>query len=211
MSMIRRSAASLALAIVVSTRLTAGESSAQNTVANLRLVQDTAGTPLEPESAPPGEKLFHLDHGADKLHMAFDFTGSTPTDVEIRVTGPMGAILFQESQSYDRPGNQVVVFDNKGVPLEDNEYVINAYVGKDRYLADSVQLTIGAAVIPSPNSGNPPPLPSQPTLAGGGAGGGTVPVTPPGPARSSLLLAIVGMLGLLGIALWAGWSAMRRG
>ncbi len=209
---IHRSLAALALAAAVIATAVPRPAAGQATVADLRLVADESGTPIEPAPAPPGEKLYHFDGGADKVYVAFDVEGNEPTEVEIRITGLMGAILYQEPFSYDTPGTKIVTFDNKGVPLEDNEYVVNAYVGADRYLADSLQLTIGQAVIPTSQVGAQ--APSAPTAqATLGATGG--PATSPagtGPlAGWTLVAAVAGMLALFGIVVWAGWSAMKRG
>jgi hypothetical protein len=187
---------------------------AQDTVADLRLVQDESGTPIEPAASPPGEKIYHLEKGVDSLLIGFDFTGSTPTDVEIRVMGPLGAMFYQETAQYDSPGPKVVRFDNDGAALEENEYVVNAYVGTDHYLADSLQLTVGQAVIATSVAGSSnsaiAPTPQQ-ALIGGIPGAGDAAATLPGPSRSALLLAVVGMVALFGVVVWAGWSAMRRG
>lgn len=213
----RNGAAALALAVGLSGAFGWSGLAAQESVSNLRLVQDASGTPLEAVPAPPGEKLFHLDQGVDQLFMAFDVDGSTPAEVQVRVTGPMGVILYQEAKTVEQPGTQVMVFDNKGVPLEDNEYVVNAYVGKDLYLADSLQLTIGAATLPT--SAAEPTSPAevpQPTLAAAVSDGAAAPgvagasTAMPGPSRQTLALAIAGMVALFGIVVWAGWSAMRR-
>ncbi len=186
---------------------------AQDTVGDLRLVKDDSGVELDAAQSPPGEKTYHLEQGVDKLYIGFDFTGSAPTDVEIRVMGPLGAILYQETAQYDAPGPQVVTFDNGGVPLADNEYVVNAYVGEDHYLADSLQLTVGAAVLPTSGAESKSQFAEtpQPTLVGALAGAGGAQAGLPGSSRSTLALALAGMVVLFGVVVWAGWSAMRRG
>lgn len=144
--------------------------------------------------------------------MAFDIDGAEPTEVEIRITGLMGAILYQEPFSYDSPGTKIVTFDNKGVALEDNEYVVNAYVGADRYLADSLQLTIGQAVIPTSQVGAQAPSVPTPQATLGATSGPTTGSAGTGPLSGwTLVAAVAGMLALFGVVVWAGWSAMRRG
>lgn len=205
--------AAVAIGVMAGLCLAPRPGAAQDTVADLRLVQDASGTPLEPAASPPGEKIYHLEKGVDSLFIGFDFTGSTPTDVEIRVMGPLGVMLYQETVQYDAPGPKVVQFENGGVPLEENEYVVNAYVGTDHYLADSLQLTVGQAEIPTSvagSDGNSVAPTPQPTLTGN-LSSGEAAATLPGPSRSTLLLAVVGMVALFGVVVWAGWSAMRRG
>jgi hypothetical protein len=188
------------------------QGSAQDTVGDLRLAQDESGLPLETAASPPGEKIYHLDQGVDRLYIGFDFTGSTPTDVEIRVMGPLGTIVFQETAQYDAPGPKLITFDNGGMPLADNEYVVNAYVGENHDLADSLQLTVGEAVIPTSGAQSAgAALTPQPTLIGAITGGGEAQTALPGTSRSTLILALFGMVALFGVVVWAGWSAMRRG
>lgn len=190
----------------------------EHPVGGLR-ISDEAGAPFGEVQAPPGEKHFRLDSGVQRLFIAFEYSGTQPTDVQLRVMGPMGAILFQEARTYDAPGTHVVEFDN-GLPLEDNEYVINAYVGAEGYLADSLQLAVGEAQIPGPvvdsDFGAPTPevaqatmlanLPAQP---GGSAAAGAPAEVPGGPPRGMLVLAGFGALLLVAVVVWAGRSALR--
>jgi hypothetical protein len=184
-------------------------------VGELRLV-DAEGVELPREPADFGDQIYRLPEGTTDLDIAFDFTGTAETDVQIRVIGNIGSILYQESESYGSPNTYVVRYEH-GDPLPVGEYVINAYVGDDVYLADSFQLAVGEAVtFPTPQSGGEssmiltpeseselaPPAPTLETPVDAGQA----------PGASPLLLALagLGMVVLFGIVLWAGRSAMRR-
>ena len=280
----------LAAAACLFAGVLAGQSvHAQNkAVGNLRLASDASGSSLAQEQAGPGEKVFHLDHGAPKMLIAYDFQGTSASEVQVRVMGVQGTIMMQETYKLDHPGTQVVTFERRGIPLDDGEYVVNVYVGPDFYLADSLQATVGAARLPEagptlPNEalptmqliapgtpmpdangtaisagteaagGQPGTGPGTGTGAGGQTGGaagypapgaaGQNPNNPaavagvnpaaggqgdgaqgagqppagdaagsaaPGPSPAILGLAMAGMVALLGVVLWAGWSAMKR-
>jgi hypothetical protein len=189
----------------------------EETVGGLR-ISDEAGTSLSEVASPPGEKHFHLDAGVQSFYIAFDFSGTQPTEVEVRLLGPMGTILYGDVQTYDTPGTHVIQFDN-GAPLDDNEYVVNAYVGSEHYLADSLQLAVGAAEIaPSmaEDTGDGPPSAAQATVVpimaeepAGSAPADTAAGVPGGPSRWMLLTAGVGVLLLLAVVVWAARSALR--
>jgi len=200
--------------------LFAGTAAAQeHPVGGLR-ISDESGEAIGELPSPPGEKHFHLDPGVQGFHIAFEYTGSEPTDVQVRVLGPMGTILFQDAQSYDSPGTYVVEFDN-GSELSDNEYVVNAYVGGESYLADSLQLAIGSASIPISKVDEVEPVDEAAASSGAEA---MEPVEAPatagplearegqvpgGPSQWMLLLAAAGILILLAVVLWAARSATR--
>jgi hypothetical protein len=189
----------------------------QGTVGALR-ISDETGTEIERIDAPAGEKRYHVPSGTDAFHIAFDFSGNTPTDVQIRVMGPMGTILQQETDTYSAPGTHVIEFDNGGIPLEDNEYVVNAYVGDEFYLADSLQLAVGEAQIPESREVDSPPdsegpLPQEPVSAMPGPGApdlGAEGATPGGPPARLLVLAGLAVVVLLAVVAWAGWSFARH-
>jgi hypothetical protein len=179
-------------------------------VANLRLLDD-AGTEVPLVPAGPGEQIYRLSEGVQALNMAFDFIGNSETNVQVRVLMAPGTYIFQEDNAFDAPGSHTVVFDNR-TPLAVGEYVVNIYVGEEAYLADSFQLVIGDEVtIPTPEGAMPEvegtdaPTPDQ-----GIDTPNVDPVDPPQGNSGLLLLAGVGIFALLGIVLWAAWSAMRR-
>ena len=98
-------------------------------------------------------------------------------------------------------------------PLAVGEYVVNIYVSDQAYLADSFQLVIGDEVtIPTPQEG----MPEAQGTESAPEGAPTLQIPSEGvdeaPEANSglLLLAGVGIFALLGIVLWAAWSAMRR-
>lgn len=199
-------------ALFASLLLAAGASivAAQNAdkpVANLRLALDASGSPMTPVSEPP-EKVYKVPAGINVLIVAYDFQGTEPTDVSIRVLGPNGTIEFQEQKKVDTPGTHVVQFTKGDGVIADNEYVINAYVGEQQYLADSLQVAVGKAVIPeSPSTAiaektrSTGPLPTavaSPTID---TGPGVNDNTP-------LVLAGVLLLVLAGVVVWAVRSAM---
>jgi hypothetical protein len=189
-------------------------------VGELRMVDDTGQTAGQ-EPAPPGEKLFRLEAGVDRFIVAFDFDGASANDVQLRVMGPSGAVLFQETETYSEPGTYTMEFDNDGVPFPEQDYVVNSYIGPDFYLADSLQLVVGDAQLPDSGSeavveidagdaGQPDahalvaePFPTQPTQAESAE-------IPGGPSWQVLALAGLGVLVLLAIVVWAGWSALHR-
>jgi len=133
------------------------------------------------------------------------------------VMGPSGTVLFQTSETYDTPGTKTVLVDNDGSAFADQEYVVNAYVGADAYLADSLQLVVGDVQLPTPEEQTVPEsaaLPAQqfataqPAAPSEAAStGGDV---PGGPSTGVLALAVVGIVALIGIVMWAAWSATRR-
>lgn len=192
----------------------------EKSVNRLRIAGDASGAPLGEMPSPQGEKYFRLAKGTGKFLVAFDFTGNAATEVQVRVMGAMGTVLQQKDGTYAAPGTYVIEIDNKGSPFQDNEYVINLYLGKERYLADSLQLVIGdASIAPSVadrTAESPLTAAAEPTLAAitdpGAAGSTGLPTNVPGgPSQAVLILAGVGALALLAIVLWAGWSAMGRG
>ncbi|MFN2114557.1 MAG: hypothetical protein ACK2T6_02510 [Anaerolineae bacterium] len=192
-------------------------------VGGLRLVDD-AGETMGQEPAPPGEKLFRLDAGVQQFTVAFDVEGGT-SDVQLRVMGPSGAVLFQETQTYTTPGTYTMDFDNGDVAFPEQDYVVNAYIGPEFYLADSLQMVVGAAQIPGSDSEEPVVVSAdQQTTTDQGAGheliaepieasqplDATALEIPGGPSRQVLLVAGFGILVLLAIVVWAGWSALNR-
>lgn len=190
-----------------------GAQSTDKPVGNLRIAEDATGTaiPMDP-SAGPGDKIYRLPSGIDQFYVAFDYQGSEPTDIAVRVVGPMGAVVFEERQVVDKVGTHVIIFKQGTGPLADNEYVVNAYVGKDQYLADSLQLAVGEAQIPGsvatePGQGAQATAGGMiPTVASGDPGGGE---GPPNPFTPTLILALVGLVVLVGVVLWAVRSAMK--
>jgi hypothetical protein len=145
--------------------------------------------------------------------MAFDFIGNSETPVQVRALMAPGTYIFQEDNTYDAPGSHTVVFD-KGTPLAVGEYVVNIYVSDQAYLADSFQLVIGDEVaIPTPDDVRPEvegaaesTEPTEPTID---TPVGDIDQLPQGNS-GLLVLAGIGIFALLGIVLWAAWSAMRR-
>jgi hypothetical protein len=189
-----------------------GAQSADKPVANLRIAADAAGKGIAMDAAAgPGDKIYRLPTGIDQFYVAFDFQGAAPTDVAIRVVGPMGAIVFEEKQTFEKPGTHVIIFKQGTGPLADNEYVVNAYVGKDQYLADSLQLAVGQAQIPGPvateaGAALTPVTGVIPTV---GADEGGASDAPPNPFTPMLILALVGFVVLVSVVLWAVRSAMK--
>jgi hypothetical protein len=191
--------------------------SAQARVSNLRISADEAGTALPLAEAPPGEKRYHLESGTNQLHVAFDCATAAEGTAQVRVMQPPGSILFQQDTSCAAGGTQVVLYDREGEPFPDNEYVVNLYVGdKEMYLADSVQFAVGSATIPESEGDATPTVQLDNGAASTALPGGVLiaqaePVPPPG-GPSSWLLAVagVGILGLVGVIAWAGWSAVRK-
>ncbi|HQZ71243.1 MAG: hypothetical protein ACH37Z_16585 [Anaerolineae bacterium] len=184
-------------------------------VKDLRLL-DAGGQPMALIPIEAGDDYYRVPEGTPSITAAFEFAGTQATDVKIKVLGTEGVGLFEESKSVDAPGTYEFVYDAKDRPLEKGEYVVNLYLGKESYLADSVQLFVGDAEPQqsvasqqetAPANPAESPEPSAPIDAAPSedpAGGAT--------GNSSLLiLAGAGILALLGIVLWAGRSAMRRG
>jgi hypothetical protein len=181
-------------------------------VRNLRLAADASGASLPQVEAGPGEKRYHLDAGISELHIAYDCTG-VPGQVQLRLIQPPGTPLHLEDAACEGATTQVVTYSHSG-PLPDNEYVVNLYVGDtEPFLADSLQFTVGAAVIPEgpdPAQATVPPAATVmpvPTSASGDDSGAT---GPDGPSWLLLVLAGAGILGLLAVVLWAAWSAMGK-
>lgn len=219
--------AALALAAVALPLAAPAARAQEAVVGNLRLAADESGAPLEAEPAGPGEKVYRVESGTETLLVAFDYDGEGAMPVQIRVMAPQGVVIYQSSEVYDSPGTYVIEVDNGGLPFEDTEYVINSYVDEARYLADSMQVLIGAAeIIPPDIESNPPAVSTVEVVVGDqGAldgqvappeGAGTSPTTVdtagdvPGPSPMLLVLAILGVIGLLGVVVWAGMSALRQ-
>jgi hypothetical protein len=190
---------------------------AQQPVRDLRLV-DASGAPLPQEDAGPGEKRYHLENGGDKLYMAFDCTGETSAPVQLRLLLPLGAPIVMEDRECLAAGTQVVEYDPADNPLADNEYVVNLYVGAELYVADSLQFTVGAARIPGSVLNSTPIAPADATVVAqapvdSAVQGGVSPAAdtsvPGSPSRWMLVVAVAAIIGLMGLVLWAGRSAMR--
>ncbi len=192
----------------------------EQAVSGLRIA-DEAGNSVGEVPAPPGEKHFHLDSGVQKIYIAFDFSGTQATDVQVKFLGVMGTILFLDTQTYDTPGTKVVGFDSS-LPLEDMEYVVNAYIGPELYLADSLQLAVGEAQIPPAREeevdaqGAPVPeayqatvVPVRPADVEGPRDMDSPADVPGGPPQWMLLLAGLGVLVLFAVVVWAARSALR--
>ncbi len=216
--MLKRLPHMVLLASLIAAALAPAALAQSSPVGDLRLV-DAEGVELPREAADVGDQIYRLPEGSTDLEIAFDFTGSTETNVQVRILGNMGAILFQESQSYDSPNTYVVRYEH-GDPLPIGEYVVNAYVGDEVYLADSFQLAVGEEVaFPTPQDAQATALvltPQSPLPESSQAQPGPTLETPaddgtaPGASPMLLILAGLGMVLLFGIVLWAGWSAMRR-
>lgn len=197
--------------------LVVGLAAAQPQVQGLRVAADDSGGHLPEQDAPQGEKQYHLDSGTNQLFVAFDCASPAEGVTQVRVMQPPGTILFQEEASCAAGGQQVVLYDREGLAFPDNEYVVNLYVGdKELYLADSVQFAVGAATIPlsegDPTVGPPPPAA---TLVNTGPDESAPPSVlsaveqPGGPSPWLLAVAGAGILGLIAVVVWAGWSATR--
>jgi len=188
----------------------------QAVVGNLRLAADAEGAPLDAVPAGPGEKVYALAKDAERLFIAFDYKASSPERVQVRVMGPMGAVMFQSDETYEAPGTHVIEFDNGGLPLEETEYVVNAYVSDSLYLADSLQATVGEARLsPASNEQSitaPEPQTIEMPIDRPGADlAAAAPAGPtPGPSAMLLVVAGIGVLALLGVVAWAGMSALGR-
>ena len=190
-------------------------------VGNLRLASDDTGTPMETVPAGPGEKVYALETGDNAVNMAFDFSGTAPTTAQIRLMGPMGVSVHQEDVELVQPGPYVVTYEPGDLPLAETEYVVNVYVEAEGsyYLADSLQMTVGNATLsPAVNEAPavgevPVEAPAVPELINevGSPQGADTPADVPGPSTMLLMLAGVGVLGLLAVVAWAGMSAMKAG
>lgn len=211
------------IAMAASVAVGAGVAMAQSgTVGNLRIVDDSGQT-VGQEEAPAGEKLFRLDSGVTRFNVGFDYEGDGSNEVQIRFMGPSGTVLYQETNTYDAPGTYQVEIDNGSTPLQEQDYVINAYIGPEPYLADSLQLVVGSAQVPGMDAEDDAPvqgaqeqdvaqpvgheLPPQPVTSEVQQDAGQI---PGGPSWQVLALAGLGILALMAIVLWAGWSAMNR-
>lgn len=208
-----------AVIVSVATFLFVRAAGAQDTVGSLRIV-DESGLTIGQEAAPAGEKLYRLPAGTTAFRVAMDFEGSAATEVELRVMGPSGTVLHQSSQTLSEPGTATFDIESDAQPFAEQEYVVNAYVGTEGYLADSLQLVVGAAQLPTPEeqagagtgSGSLDPLSASAGASGGSLTGSdrATAEVPGGPPRTVLALAVLGIIVLFGIVLWAGWSATRR-
>lgn len=218
-----------ATAALIAALLVVGQAAAQPEVQNLRVAADASGGQLPEADAPQGEKQYHLDSGTADLYVAFDCASPAEGVTQVRVMQPPGTILFQEEASCAAGGQQVVLYDRKGLPFPNNEYVVNLYVGdKELYLADSVQFAVGDATIP-PSAGDSTPIAAQPaaTLQVAPLPGSAPVESAPfpesadvesaapdtsangGPSLWLLAVAGFGILLLVAVVAWAGWSATR--
>lgn len=173
-------------------------------------ISDETGAPVGVLPSPPGEKYYHLDSGTKTFYVAFDFTGTSPVDIELRVLGPMGTVLYKHTDTYSEPGVQIVKVSSD-VPWEDNEYVVNAYVGPEWYLADSLQLAVGAAEIPgSKAEASVAPVAAQATMVPvQSSPASTSSPVPGGPSRGVLVAAGALLVLLVAIVVWATATALR--
>lgn len=188
-------------------------------VGNLRLASDASGTPMETVPAGPGEKVYALETGDEAVYMAFDFSGTTPMTAQLRLMGPMGVAVHLEDVELVQPGPYVVTYDPGDRPLAETEYVVNIYIQAEGsyYLADSLQMTVGDAEISPAVNENPGESVQQPadfTAPELAPVGSSIPTTEstaevPGPSTMLLMLAGVGVLGLLAVVAWAGMSAIK--
>lgn len=214
--MLHRGFGKTALIALLGTALAPMGAGAQGSpVKDLRLV-DASGQPMELTQIENNDGYYRVPVGTTSLKTAFEFVGTQATELKLKVLGVEGAALYEESKSLDAPGTYDFTYDAKDQPMVDGEYVINLYLGKESYLADSVQVYVGNAqppvsvatqqaqqTAPAETVVGTPVTPSDSPVTGGDTGGS---------GNSSLLvLAGVGILALLGIVLWAGRSAMRRG
>ena len=187
----------------------------EETVGELRIV-DASGAELGREQAPAGEKVFRLPSGVKQFRVAFDFSGETGTDVQVRVMGPSGTVLLQKQETYSKTATYFVDYDNGATPLADQEYVVNVYVGTDPYLADSLQLVVGEAPIvrsdmeATPAGGTPPPAGTEVQVPSDISPPQESQTVPGGPSWVVLAVAGLGILVLGAVVVWAAWSAMSR-
>ena len=186
----------------------------QSVVRNLHLVGPD-GTPLETEEAGPGEKRYHLEADTETLRIAFDCTGEAEGPVQIRLIQPPGTPLFVEDATCTTAETQVMEFTSPSGPLADNEYIVNIYVGDtETFVADSLQLAVGEAQIMDREGEITTPIPQ--TTPGQAEltvdevqAAPSEPEASGGPSPLLLALAGAGILGLLAVVAWAGWSAMK--
>jgi hypothetical protein len=184
-------------------------------VGELRIVDQT-GAEAGREEAPAGEKHFRLPSGTTGFRVAFDYEGGAATPVQVRVMGPSGTVLLQTQEVYSAPGTYTVDYENEGGPLEDQEYVVNVYLGTDPYLADSLQLVVGAGEIPGAVEADAPTALPQDAASAQldvDTQDAALPVArdiPGGPSWRVLVLAGLGIVALALVVVWAGWSAMKR-
>lgn len=212
----------LAAGLIVSGLTAAGASAQGAVVGNLRLATDASGTPMETVPAGPGEKVYALESGDQAVYMAFDFSGSSPVMAQLRLMGPMGIAIHQDDIELVNQGPYVVEYDPPDDrPLAETEYVVNVYVEAEGtfYLADSLQMTVGDAQL-SPAVNEMSPTTDASTVSDPAAApadvGASVPAAAvaeaaevPGPSTMLLMLAGVGVIGLLAVVAWAGMSAMK--
>jgi hypothetical protein len=207
--LISRNRNSLLAAIVVGLA-TCGLASAQgqSIIRDLRLASGPDGAPLAQVEAGPGEKRYHLEQATDTLFIAYDCTGTGEGDIQVRVIQPPGTPLDVQDRTCSAAGTEVVVYEASR-PMVDNEYVVNLYVGRDEpFLADSLQFTVGdAQIVDTPPDVNPQVVSTAGPVIVDQTGPESV---PGGPSSLLLALAGIGVVGLLAVVAWAGWSAMRH-
>jgi len=213
--MLHRGFGKTALIALLGTALAPLGAGAQGSpVKDLRLV-DASGQPLEQSQIEINDNYYRVPVGTAALKAAFEFVGTQATEVKLKVLGVEGAALFEESKSLEAPGTYDFTYDAKDQPMAEGEYVINLYLGKESYLADSVQVYVGNAQPPVSVATQQALTPQAETSDGASATPSASPVTggdtSPAGNSSLLILAGVGIVALLGIVLWAGRSAMRRG
>ena len=203
------------IALLAAALAPAGAGAQGSPIKNLRLL-DAAGQPMAVDQIEAGDPYYRIPEGVPSLKAAFEFAGTQATDVKLKVLGNEGAALFEDTKSLDAPGTYEFLYDAKDQPLEKGEYVVNLYLGKEFYLADSVQLFVGD-VQPQQSEASLTEAPAATATGGASAGDtGKPPIgdSQPGGGSSNtslLILAGAGIVVLLGIVLWAGRSAMRRG
>jgi hypothetical protein len=221
--------AAVALAGVPVSQVAAQADQPAKLVGNLR-IGDEAGEPVGVvPDAGPGEKVFRLTSGLDGFTAWLDYDGGAVTPVSVRVMAPQGVILDQQMRDLQQAGPERFDF-GFDPPLNDDEYVVNVYVGEQGYLADSLQLLVGDAEIIPPDIESAPEVRIDPNAAGAPGSESAAPVAPPpagmeaspvqpvaadgtaatplGPSPLLLVLAALGVLGLLGVVVWAGVSAL---
>jgi hypothetical protein len=217
------------LAVVPISQVAAQADQPAKLVGNLR-IGDEAGEPVGVvPDAGPGEKVFRLASGLDGFTAWLDYDGGAVTPVSVRVMAPQGVILDQQMRDLQQAGAERFDF-GFDPPLNDDEYVVNVYVGEQSYLADSLQLLVGDAELIPPDIESAPEVRIDPIEAGAPgsessapvapapAGNGASPVQPAaaggtaepdlGPSSLLLVFAALGVLGLLGVVVWAGVSAL---
>ncbi len=211
----------LALAAIVCFDAVSVSAQPAKVVGGLR-IGDDAGTPIGVvPDAGPGEKVFRLESGLTEFSAWLDYEGTSLTPVSVRLMAPQGVILDQQQRDLEVKGAERFDFEFDP-PLNDDEYVVNVYVGDQSYLADSLQLLVGEAqLIPADNERiaevqiDPDAAPGSVEAGNTGSLEAGVPPSasvgadsPLGPSPLLLVLAGLGVLGLLGVVVWAGMSAM---